>query len=144
MRACRPSTAHVLALVLGALVVPGACGDPQPLNLHASAGVSPVDGLSNTTNTTCAEVRRFPAAEQCALARTHCSFGSMIEYTVIYYCQFQGNTVLWTAAAGAWLLLLLALLGTTADEYFCDCISSVQHLTRMPVCRERPNPRTAL
>lgn len=55
-----------------------------------------------------------------------CDVDSLIDYLEVYYCSnvSQGAAYAFMVAFVAWWWLLIAVLGSTADEYFCPPLTS--------------------
>lgn len=70
----------------------------------------------------------------CEFVKEHCELESYIQYLELYYCTFaeEGLEAVWFVVFVIWLAFLLALLGDTADLFFCDTLTSLKDITGVP------------
>lgn len=76
----------------------------------------------------CQIPRDATRAEKCAYVtgNEQCEVDSVIDYLDAYYCSDVSQGVAYVIMAGfaAWWCILIAVLGSTADEYFCPPLTA--------------------
>ncbi len=87
------------------------------------------------TSKPCENVRDHTGfASACAYvqANTDCHSGTLVEYTVIFYCRFAKMQLVGYLLFFIWLGMLFYMLGNTAADYFCCSLEKLTNLLRLP------------
>ncbi|CAM6021415.1 unnamed protein product [Sphagnum balticum] len=73
-------------------------------------------------------------ASACAYvqANTDCHSGTLVDYTVIFYCRFAKMQLVGYLLLFIWLGMLFYMLGNTAADYFCCSLEKLTNLLRLP------------
>eukprot|EP00884_Botryococcus_braunii_P009487 jgi/Botrbrau1/1853/Bobra.146_1s0044.1 len=105
--------------------------------LHSQRALLELNGPKPSEEGSCALVRSLPNdANRCTYVLEHCHTDAKIPYLRLYYCYVR-NVGFWASAAlqvGCIMLLLLlfALLGSTAEDFFSPILTQISQELGLP------------
>ena len=96
---------------------------PNP-NLNVSEGFTACDNVKSHIG--------FPDSCSYVRANSECQSGTMIEYTVFFYCTCAKSPTLGYMFLIVWLAALFYMLGNTAADFFCSALEKLSKLLHLP------------
>lgn len=96
---------------------------PNP-NSNVSEGFTACDNVKSHIG--------FPDSCSYVRANSECQSGTMIEYTVFFYCTCAKFPTLGYMFLIVWLAALFYMLGNTAADFFCSALEKLSKLLHLP------------